>query len=185
MMAGVSEKRATPSITTRRGDDGTTDLLFGQRVPKNDPRLEAVGAIDELNGALGLAKAAATDPAVGEEITRIQRNLIGLMGEIACETADRPRYRERFPYLDAAALDRLDREIDRIEKKGISFEGWALPGGNPEAAALDFARTIARRAERRLLDLTDPGPPAPALHGCYINRVSDLLWLLARKAESR
>ncbi len=177
------EKRSTPSITTRRGDDGTTDLLFGPRVAKNDPRLEAVGAIDELNAVLGWAKACSEDEGVRGTMTRIQEDLIGLMGEIACEPADRARYRERFPCLEINALDRVDAAIERLEARGLKFTGWALPGANRPAAALDLARTTARRAERRLLDLRDHGMAPPPLHGQYINRVSDLLWLLARHAE--
>ena len=177
------DKRAEPSITTRRGDDGTTDLLFGRRIAKNDPRLEAVGAIDELNAALGWAKACSESDSVRETLTRVQEDLIGLMGEISCEPADRARYRERFPCLESAALERVDGEIERLEAHGLKFVGWALPGAGPAAASLDLARTTARRAERRLLDLRDRGMPPPELHGQYINRVSDLLWLLARHAE--
>ena len=177
------EKGATPSITTRRGDDGTTDLLFGHRVAKNDPRLEAVGAIDELNAALGWAKACSESDPVRETLTRVQEDLIGLMGEISCEPTDRARYRERFPCLEAAALERVDEAIERLEAHGLKLIGWALPGANRAAASLDLARATARRAERRLLDLRDQGMAPPELHGRYINRVSDFLWLLARHAE--
>ncbi len=178
------------SIATRTGDHGTTGLVYGQRVPKNHPRVEAVGRCDEFNAALGLAKVTAATtpkgPALTSELEDIQRDLIPLMGELAADDADQERYLAgRFGHLAPDALARLDAAIARLESGDppLSFEGWATPGKTPLAATLDLARTAARRAERQLITLRDGGSPVRDLLLQYVNRVSDLLWLLARQAE--
>lgn len=174
------------SIATRTGDDGTTALLFGRRVPKDHAQIAAVGAIDELNAALGLAKSAGRHRAPRAELERIQRDLVALMGELACAEADAGRFaRSRFRRIDAAGLAQLDRAVADLEAQQPEFDGWATPGANPPAAALDFARTVARRAERHVAGLHRHGRrPRPVVLQ-YLNRLSDLLWLLARAAESR
>ena len=177
------------SISTRTGDDGTTSLLYGQRVPKDHPQIEAVGALDELNAALGTAKALLTAGGAREAEVRsllenVQRNLIALMGEIACAEADRPRFAaSTFAKVGADDLRRLDEAVAALESRGLRFDGWATPGANPTAAALDVARTTARRAERRVATLAAQGGTLrPELrHG--LNRLSDCLWLLAREKE--
>ena len=172
------------SIATRTGDAGATSLLYGQRVPKDHPLIEAVGALDELNAALGLAKAAhrARKPRAGLE--HIQRDLVALMGEVVCAEPDASRHaRSRFARVDDAALARLDAAVAAIEARQPKFDGWATPGANPRAAALDLARTVARRAERRLVGLRRHGRRLRPLLLRYLNRLSDLLWLLAREAE--
>ncbi|HEY4302597.1 MAG TPA: cob(I)yrinic acid a,c-diamide adenosyltransferase [Candidatus Didemnitutus sp.] len=167
------------SIATRTGDDGRTALLFGPRVPKDHPRIEAVGAIDELNAALGLAKAAIRSARLRRNIGRIQKELVVLMGEVACPPSGRRRYlRSALPKFADTFVEPLDVEIAAIESRHPSFDGWATPGATPLAAALDHARTVARRAERRLVAIR----ARPALLQ-YINRLSDLLWLQAREAE--
>jgi cob(I)alamin adenosyltransferase len=174
------------SISTRTGDDGSTSLLYGQRVPKTHPQIEAVGAFDELNAALGVAKSTAgLPPARHASLERIQRELIALMGELACAEADAARYLDsKFSKLDAAAVARLDAEVVTLEAAGLNFGGWATPGGTPAAATLDVARTIARRAERRLHALADRGRQVRPLVAAYVNRAADLLWLFAREAET-
>ena len=173
------------SIATRTGDDGTTALLYGQRVPKDHPQVEAVGAFDELNAALGAAKAADTDPARRAALEHIQRDLVALMGELACAEADAARYLDsKFPKITDADLTRLDAAVAALEARGLKFDGWATPGANPRAAALDVARAIARRAERRLVALATPGRTVRPLLLRYTNRLADVLWLLAREAES-
>lgn len=173
------------SIATRTGDDGTTSLLYGQRVPKDHPQIEAVGAFDELNAALGAAKAAAGDPARTQELEMIQQNLVAIMGELACAEADAARYAEsKFGKLAEADLARLDAAVAALEAQGLKYDGWATPGANPHAAALDVARTAARRAERRLVALPAQGRSVRPLLQHFINRLADLLWLLAREAES-
>lgn len=173
------------SITTRHGDDGTTGFLYGQRVTKDHPQIEALGACDELNSALGSARAAAS----GEEdalLLPIQRELVALMGELACAEADAARYlASKFPKLEPEGLARIDAAAAALEARGLSFDGWATPGANALAAAYDQARVVARRAERRLVGLPSAcgRTPRPLLIA-YVNRVSDLLWLLARAAET-
>lgn len=172
------------SIATRTGDDGTTSLLYGQRVPKDHPQIEAVGAVDELNVALGLVKATrpvGTDPA---GLERIQQDLVALMGEIACAEVNAARYDEsKFAKIDAAALARLDAAVAASEARSPKFDGWATPGANVHSAALDLARTAARRAERQLIALPGHGRSVRPVLLQYLNRLSDLLWLFAREAE--
>jgi cob(I)alamin adenosyltransferase len=169
------------SIATRTGDDGTTGLLYGRRVSKTDPHIEACGAVDELNAALGLARAHAGRPLVQDELLAVQKQLIALMGELVVLPEDLARYRaDKLPKLEESALAKLDALVAWLEEMKISFEGWATPGANVAAATLDVARTVCRRAERRVLELDGEG----GLPVRYLNRLSDVLWLLARYSES-
>ncbi|HLP08455.1 MAG TPA: cob(I)yrinic acid a,c-diamide adenosyltransferase [Opitutaceae bacterium] len=173
------------SIATRTGDDGSTALLYGQRVPKDHPQIEAIGNLDELNAALGLAKANCPHAALRAELERIQKELVALMGEVVCAESDGERYaKSKFEKIDDASLAKLDAGVAAIEARNVKFDGWATPGANPHAAALDHARTIARRAERRLIGLAHHGRHLRPLLLHYVNRLSDLLWLLAREAEN-
>lgn len=182
-------KRPPPvrrSIATRKGDDGTTGLLYGQRVAKDHPQVEAVGALDELNAALGLAKATGKFRVPRTAIEQIQRDLVALMGEVACAEKDAARFAaSKFPRISAGDLARLDQAVAEVEARQPKFDGWATPGKNPPAAALDLARTVARRAERRLVELSQHGRKVRPVILQYLNRLSDLLWLLAREAEGR
>jgi len=172
------------SIATRTGDDGTTRLLYGQRVAKDHPQVEAVGALDELNVAIGSAKAARPAGTSPEELEACQRDLIALMGEVSCAESDVARYAEsKFAKLGTAELARLDAAVAALEARGLKFDGWATPGANPYSAALEVARTTARRAERRMVALAAHGRVLRPVLLQYINRLSDLLWLLARAAE--
>ena len=176
------------SIATRKGDDGTTGLLYGQRVPKDHPQIEAVGTLDELNTALGAAKALlAAHPRATEVralIEAVQHNLVALMGEVACAESDAARYAaSSFIKVSAADVARLDEAVATLEARGLRFDGWATPGANPLSAALDVARTDCRRAERRLTALTASGRTVRPELRQSINRLADLLWLLAREAE--
>lgn len=172
------------SIATRTGDDGSTNLLYGQRVAKDHPQIEAVGSFDELNAALGFAKATSDDDARRTELEHIQKDLVALMGEIACAEADVDRYSaSSFPKLTESDLARIDTGIAAIEARKPKFDGWATPGANLHAAALELARTAARKAERRLVALPAQGRSVRPLLTKYTNRVADLLWLMAREAE--
>ncbi len=173
------------SITTRTGDDGTTGLLYGQRVPKDHPQIEAVGACDELSAALGAAKAQRADPAVRALLAEVQRALVALMGEVACAESDVARHaKSALAKVGEEDVRRLDAAVAALEAAGLKFDGWATPGANPGAAALDLARVAARKAERRLAGLPRHGRNIRPEPGRYLNRLSDLLWLLARQAES-
>jgi len=173
-----------PSIATRTGDDGSTSLLFGQRVPKDHPQIAAVGTFDELNAAIGFAKAASLVGARRLELEAMQRDLVNIMGEVACAESDAGRYiASKFAKLSPADLTRIDAAIAALEAQNLRFDGWATPGANVQAAALDVARTVARRAERELVGLTRHGRTVRPVVGQYVNRMADLLWLMAREAE--
>ncbi|MDR1191527.1 MAG: cob(I)yrinic acid a,c-diamide adenosyltransferase [Verrucomicrobiales bacterium] len=173
------------SIATRTGDAGTTGLMYGKRVPKDDARVEAYGTADELNAALGAARAAAADDWARGEILTTQKELVTLMGELAVADADFQKYQDaKYPKLTDDMLARLDKNIAGLEAQNIRFEGWAAPGDTPSAAALDVARTVCRRTERRVCTLSGRTTVRPLLVK-YLNRLSDFLWLLARQAESR
>ena len=173
------------SISTRTGDDGTTGLLYGQRVPKDHPQIEAVGSLDEFNAALGWAKATGSNPGGKSELEQIQRDLVALMGEIVCAESDTPRFEaSKFAKVGPAELARVNAAVAAIEARQVKFDGWATPGATPHAAAVDLARTAGRRAERRLVALPHHGKTVRPLLLQYLNRVSDLLWLMAREAEA-
>jgi len=176
------------SIATRTGDTGTTSLLYGQRVPKDHPQIEAVGTFDELNVALGNIKPLLATDAAGtatlELVTTVQKNLVALMGELACAETDSVRYLgSKFEKIAAPDLARLDTTVAALEARGLKFEGWATPGANTLAAAFDFARATTRRGERRLCSLPSQGRSVRPLLLQFVNRLSDLLWLFAREAE--
>ena len=172
------------SIATRTGDDGSTSLLYGQRVPKDHPQIEAVGAYDELNVALGAVKPLLADVAVRTLVSGLQKNLVALMGEVACAEADAARYADsKFAKISAADVSTLDAAVAALEARGLKFDGWATPGANALGAAFDTARVVARRAERRLCALPAHGRSVRPELRQFTNRLADLLWLLARQAE--
>ena len=172
------------SIATRTGDDGSTSLLYGQRVPKDHPQIEAVGAYDELNVALGAVKPLLADATVRTLVSGLQNNLVALMGEVACAETDAARYAEsKFAKISAADVSTLDAAVAALEARGLKFDGWATPGANALGAAFDTARVVARRAERRLCALPAHGRSVRPELRQFTNRLADLLWLLARQAE--
>lgn len=177
--------RSQHSIATRTGDNGTTGLLYGQRVAKNHPQVETVGTLDELNSAIGFAKATRAGNTNVADLESIQHALVALMGEISCAESDAARYASsKFAKLSENELARIDAAVEAIEARRPKFDGWATPGATLHAAALDMARTTARRAERQLVGLADHRKTVRPLVIRYINRVSDLLWLMAREAEA-
>jgi cob(I)alamin adenosyltransferase len=175
------------SIATKTGDNGTTALMFGKRVPKNHPRVEAYGTVDELNSALGVARASSTEPFIAEAILSIQKELVTVMGELAVAEEDRTRYETSgYEFVQAPMVDRLTALVDDLEKNHkISFKDWATPGATPGAAALDLARTVCRRAERRVVEISEIGESINPEIVRYLNRLSDLCWLYARFIETR
>lgn len=171
------------SIITGRGDSGTTDLLFGKRSAKTSLRIEALGSVDELNAALGMARASAAQPEWIALIDTLQDRLIGLMGVLATLPEDEARYREKpFAGMGAADVEWVDETARQLEGRGIRFTGWARPGaeGSLARASVDYARAVARRAERRVLALHESGEPVPEPVRLFFNRLADLLWILAR-----
>ncbi len=174
------------SIATKTGDDGTTALMYNRRVAKTDVRVEAYGAVDELNSALGVARAIVGDAFIEEPVFAIQKELVILMGELAVLDEDRGRYAKGgFEFVTSPMVDRLTALIDDLEKNHkISFKHWATPGATASAAALDVARTVCRRAERRVVRLgEEAGGVNPEIIR-YLNRLSDLCWLYARFIET-
>src|SRR5262249_44917349 len=172
------------SIATKTGDTGETSLMYGRRVPKTDPRVEAYGSIDETNAALGLARAVAGTSLIAGEILSIQKELVTVMGELATAPEDLARYqKDGYSLTTGAMVDRLTNAINELEKdKTLYGKGWAMPGNTLLAAALDFARAVCRRAERQVATLnTNRDSNREILR--YLNRLSDLCWLLARLAE--
>ena len=174
------------SIATKTGDDGTTALMYGRRVSKTHPRIEACGAVDELNAALGLARASAEHDFVRDNLLAIQKDLIVLMGETGVATEDLPRYvKDGYPVVTPEMTAKLDALVREIEAQKINFKGWATPGETMNAATLDAARTVCRRAERRVCALKESGELRNAEIAIYLNRLGDLLWLFARWVEAQ
>jgi len=171
------------SIVTRTGDEGETSLMYGRRLPKNNPRSEAYGAVDELTAALGLARANPADKFVTDQIFAVQKELINVMGELSTLPEDRERYaKDGFETVDAKMVDRIHALITELEKdKSLYPKDWVIPGGNPISAALDLARTICRRAERHVAALNEPNGEILR----YLNRLSDFCWILARFCEQK
>ena len=175
------------SIATKTGDDGSTGLMFNRRVAKTDARVAAYGACDELNVALGMARAWNDDAPLQSAILAVQRELVVLMGELACAAEDRERYREKgFHFVTAELVDALTAQIHHLEKnEKISFTHWATPGAMKGSAMLDGARVACRRAERAAWTARENGFPVEDCILQYLNRLSDLCWLWARWVETK
>jgi cob(I)alamin adenosyltransferase len=172
------------SIVTKTGDLGATGLMYNRRVSKSHPRVEAYGSVDELNAALGLARATAQHDFIRDNVLAIQKDLVTLMGELATGIEDLQRYvKDGYSLVTAEMTARLDKLVREIESQNITFQGWATPGASLNAAALDMARTICRRAERRVCALHDADQLRNSEMIIYLNRLSDLLWLFARWTE--
>jgi cob(I)alamin adenosyltransferase len=171
------------SIMTGRGDEGETDLLFGRRIAKTALRMGALGTVDELNSALGVARAAGPGEEIEAVIDGVQTRLVGLMGQLACLPQDLERYEATgFVSMTAADVDWLVASARVFEARGVKFTGWARPGaeGSVARAALDFARSVARRAERAILALHESGEEVPEAVRLFFNRASDVMWIMAR-----
>ena len=174
------------SIATKTGDTGKTALMYGHRVSKCHPRVQACGAVDELNAAIGMARATSTHRFVTDHLYATQKELVALMGELATLPEDLPRYvKDGFPMLTSDMMRRLDAIVKEIEAQNVSFKDWATPGATHGSAALDVARTTCRRAERSVCPLHDGGQLSNAEILVYLNRLSDVLWLMARWVEQR
>ena len=160
--------------------------MYGRRVPKSHPRVEACGTVDELNATLGLARATAEHDFVRDNLFAIQKDLVVLMGELGVQPEDLERYvKDGYPLVTPRLTAKVDALVHEIEAQNISFKGWATPGASKHSAALDLARTVCRRAERRVCALKESGELKNAEILIYFNRLSDLLWLLARWVETK
>lgn len=172
-------------IYTRSGDKGQTSLLGGDRVAKDSLRIEVYGTLDEATSALGLARATTAHDSICREIIALQGEFIGVMAELAAPTEEAARkQRLTIPRVEPAQIERLERCIDRYEAERIPSNQFVRPGGSPAAAAIDMARTFVRRAERRLISLAREETLNEQLIK-YFNRLSDLLYVMARVDEER
>ncbi|HYG34595.1 MAG TPA: cob(I)yrinic acid a,c-diamide adenosyltransferase [Clostridia bacterium] len=172
------------SIVTKQGDSGATGLMYNRRVSKCHPRVETYGEVDELNSVIGVARAAAAHAFIRDNLLLIQKDLIVVMGELATAVEDLPRYtKDGYPLVTPAITSKLDNWVKEIEAQKISFKGWAIPGTSMSSAALDLARTVCRRAERHVCALHEADQLKNNEIIVYLNRLSDLLWLMARWTE--
>ena len=176
-------------IYTRSGDSGETGLFGGRRVSKDNLRVEAYGAVDELNASLGVVSALDIDSEIGVLLNRIQNDLFQLCSDVATPEADRTRAgKTAVKRIDGSLAAGLEELIDRFEDELPPLRNFVLPGGHPSAAALHVSRTICRRAERRCVTLAnnlEQGDMANPEVIRYLNRLSDLLFVLARAANKR
>jgi len=176
------------SITTRKGDQGQTDLLFGCRLAKSHPRVHALGAVDELNAALGPLRVAASSAEAKQIVPQAQRWLITLMGELATPPGSEKRHADTLSdRITGQNVSWLDKWVARLEAEGaLKIQGWALPGeaGVMSGAYADLSRVACRRAERAVIDLQGTPDEVPNVEVIrFLNRFSDVLWLLARREE--
>lgn len=176
-------------IYTRRGDGGETGLLGGDRVPKTDPRVEAYGTLDELNAAVGMARALARE-AGGElvddaRLKRVQDDLFALGSRLAAADPGRAREKGLVPDFPPGRVEDLESWIDELDEELPELDAFVLPGGAPTGAQLHTARTVCRRAERAVVRLAGEHGELREEVLPYVNRLSDLLFTLARAANRR
>jgi cob(I)alamin adenosyltransferase len=179
MDAGRRRQDPAMKLYTKTGDDGTTGLFGGDRIAKTSARVEAYGTVDETNAAIGVARAAHHEPAIDDVLAGVQKDLFALGAELACVPGREARLSTAL--LGDADIARLERAIDEADGACAPLRAFVLPGGSPLGAALHLARTVCRRAERTVLAIDDAAPrPAVVI---YLNRLSDLLFALARRAN--
>ena len=160
---------------TRKGDEGSTGLLGSGRVMKSDPQIEVLGAIDEANASLGLARSLCSDAATGEVVLEVQRLLYQMMGELAAT----PENAAKFRTLSTESLTWVEQQIDILGQRVTQPGEFIIPGDNPAAAAFSLARTVVRRAERELVRLGQSREPENLpLFFAFINRLSTLCYVL-------
>ena len=170
-----------PRIYTKTGDDGTTGLLYGGRVPKDDSATEAYGTTDEAVAALGLARAAA-DGAVAEKILALQRELFVVGADLATNPAERAKLEPGVSLVTTEMTERLEARIDELVAERALPNAFVVPGANEVSAGLDLARSVIRRAERAVITMEREGRDVNPEVRRYLNRLSDLVFVLARRA---
>jgi cob(I)alamin adenosyltransferase len=168
-----------PRIYTKTGDDGTTGLLYGGRVPKDDAATEAYGTTDEAVAVLGLARASADG--LSEEILALQRELFVVGADLATNPAERAKLQPGVSLVTAEMTERLERLIDDLVAERALPQAFVVPGANAASAALDLARSVVRRAERNVVALEREGREVNPEVRRYLNRLSDLVFVLARR----
>jgi cob(I)alamin adenosyltransferase len=173
-------RRPSARVATRTGDGGETSLFGKGRVRKTDPRIEALGDLDETQAVIGVARSLAPRSSLGRELLDLQRGLYLVMAEVATPRDDLERLKKS---VDGAAVARLDQVLETL-KKTTPIEGrFVIPGENRFSASLDNARTVARRAERRVVECVDEGFVSGDDLLPWLNRLSDVLFVLARASE--
>jgi cob(I)alamin adenosyltransferase len=173
-------------IYTRTGDSGDTGLFGGGRVPKNHPRVEAYGDVDELNASIGFARCIEQMARIDEVLVPIQRDLFAIGALLATPDRDKMRQHLEKARVDEDRVAQLEQAIDDGDRELEPLRSFIVPGGTPKAAALHVARTVCRRAERRVVSLSESGiEELPGVVVIYLNRLSDLLFTLARVANRR
>lgn len=172
-----------PRIYTKTGDDGTTGLLYGGRVPKDDLVTEAYGTTDEAVAVLGLARSLADDDAIADEVLEIQRELFVVAADLATNPAERAKLVDGVSRVTPAMTERLEARIDALVAERPLPDVFVVPGATPPSAAIDVARGTIRRAERRVVTMSREQDRTvnPEVRR-YLNRLSDLLFVLARRA---
>jgi cob(I)alamin adenosyltransferase len=171
-----------PRIYTRQGDEGTTGLLYGGRVSKADPVTEACGTVDETVAILGLARALTQDPAAQQELLGLQRELFVVGADLATNPDERGKLEPGVSLVTQEMTGRLEARIDELVRAHPLPNAFIVPGANPASACLDVARSVTRRAERRVVEIRDAGARVNDAVLRYLNRLSDLLFVLARLA---
>ncbi|MDO8501283.1 MAG: cob(I)yrinic acid a,c-diamide adenosyltransferase [Gemmatimonadaceae bacterium] len=171
-------------IYTKTGDAGQTGLFGGGRVSKDDPRVEAYGDVDELNATLGLARAVEMMPRIDEVLVPVQRDLFSIGALLATPDLEKMHDHLAKAQIDEARISELEHAIDECDRELEPLRAFIVPGGTPKAAALHVARTVCRRAERRVISLQKE-VEIPQIVVVYLNRLSDLLFTLARLANTR
>jgi cob(I)alamin adenosyltransferase len=171
-------------IYTKTGDAGDTGLFGGGRVPKSHPRVEAYGDVDELNATIGVARACDADAQIDALLVRVQQDLFAIGALLATPDRERMRLHLDKAKIDPERIAELERAIDAADTELEPLRAFILPGGSPKAAALHVARTVCRRAERRIVDIAAE-MEIPPLVVVYLNRLSDVLFTLARLANKR
>lgn len=174
----------TLKIYTKTGDAGDTGLFGGGRVPKDHPRVSAYGAIDELNAFIGMARSVEMMPRIDEVLTPVQRDLFSLGAMLATPDLEKMKEQLAKARISDARIAQLEQAIDDGETELEPLKAFILPGGTPKAAALHVARTVCRRAEREVITLQRE-TEVPQIVVVYLNRLSDLLFVLARVANHR
>jgi cob(I)alamin adenosyltransferase len=169
-------------VTTRTGDRGDTSLFSADRVRKSDPRIEALGDLDEAQAVIGVARSLAPRSSVARELVELQHGLYLAMAEVATPRTDRARLKER---LDGASVAKLEATLDALKKRTPIAGRFVVPGKNPLSATLDHARTVVRRAERTVVECVDDGYLDGEDLLPWLNRLSDALFVLARAAERK